>query len=61
MKLRVIKTVAIVSRIANSCIEQAVIVIIIVVSVKCAQWHKSSNKTIMSLIELLNVFKKEQT
>ena len=26
----------------NSCIEQVVIVIISVVSVKCEQWHRSS-------------------
>ena len=36
------KIVKVVSRIANSCVGQAVIVIIIVVSVKCEQWHKSS-------------------
>ena len=35
------ETIAVVSRIANSCVEQAVIVIIIVVLVKCEQWHKS--------------------
>ena len=29
------------SRIGNSCLEQAVIVVIIVVSVKCERWHKS--------------------
>ena len=29
------------SRIANSYVGQAVIVIIIVVSVKCEQWHKT--------------------
>ena len=34
--------VAVVSIITNSCVEQAVIVIISVVSVKCEQWHKSS-------------------
>ena len=30
------------SRITNSCVELAVIVTIIIVSVKCEQWHKSS-------------------
>ena len=36
------KIVAVVSRTANSYIGQAVIVIIIVTSVKCERWHKSS-------------------
>ena len=36
------KTIAVVSRIANSCVGQAVIVLIIIASVKCEQWHKSS-------------------
>ena len=31
-----------VSRITNSCVEQAVTVIVSVVSVKCEQWHKST-------------------
>ena len=35
------KTVAVVSRIANNCVVQAVIVTITVVSVRCEQWHKS--------------------
>ena len=35
MKLSVIKTVAVMSRIANSCVEQAVIAIIIGVSDNC--------------------------
>ena len=34
--------VTVVTRITNSCVEQAVIVIISVVSVKCEQWNKSS-------------------
>ena len=52
-KWRVNKTVAAVSRIANTCVEQAVIVIIIIVSVKCKQWLKSSanNKEILSEIK----------
>ena len=44
-------TVLIASTIANSCVGQAVIVIIIVVSVKCEQWHKSS-----AILNLLKVF-----
>ena len=36
------KIVAIVSRIANSCVGQSVTIIIIVVSVKREYWHKSS-------------------
>ena len=35
MKLRENKRVAAMSRIANSCVEQAVVVIVIVASVKC--------------------------
>ena len=35
MKLRENKRVAVASRIANSCVEQAIIVIVIVASVKC--------------------------
>ena len=31
----------VVCRIANTCVEQAAIVIIIVVSVKCEQWYKN--------------------
>ena len=42
VKLCAIKTVAVVNRIANSCGEQAVIVTIITLSVKCEHWHKSS-------------------
>ena len=44
------ETVAVVSKISNSCVGQAVIVIIIVVFVKCKQWHKSSanNKEFLS-------------
>ena len=38
--------VAVVSRITNSCAEQAVIVIISVVSVNCEQWHKSNENNI---------------
>ena len=34
--------VTVVSIITNSFVEQAVIVVISVVSVKCEQWHKSS-------------------
>ena len=36
------KTVAVVKIITNSYVGQAVIVVIIVVSVKCEQWHISS-------------------
>ena len=36
------KIVAVVSRIANSCVVQTVIVVIIIVSVKCELWRKSS-------------------
>ena len=35
----------VVSRISNSCVGQAVIVIISIVSVKCEQWHKSNENT----------------
>ena len=34
----------VVSKIANKCVEEAVIVIIIAVSIRCEQWHKSSAK-----------------
>ena len=44
MKLPVNKTIVVVSRIANSHIEQAVIVIVIVVY-KFEQWHKSLIET----------------
>ena len=37
----VLRQVAVVSRITNSCVEQVFSVIISVVSVKCEQWHKS--------------------
>ena len=52
------KTVAVVRRIANTCVEQAVVVIIIVVSVKCEQCHKSSanNKEFLSEIKHISVF-----
>ena len=56
MKLHAIKTVPVVIRIANSCVEQAVIFIIIVVSVKCEQWHKSSAENKDSLIETKQIF-----
>ena len=46
-KLRVNKTVAV----AYSCVEQAVIVIIIVVFVKFEQWHISSANNEDSLIK----------
>ena len=56
--MRVNKTIAVVSRTANTCIGQAVIVINIVVSVKCEQWHKSSanNKELLSEIKQIFVF-----
>ena len=43
------KIVAVVSKITNSCVAQAVIVIISVISVKCVQWHKSceNNKELL--------------
>ena len=46
----------IVSRIANSFAGQAVIVTIIVVSVKYEQWHKSSMKNKEFLNEIKPVF-----
>ena len=49
------KTVAVVSRITNSCVEQVVIVIISVVSVKCEQWHKNREK-INNLTEIEHIF-----
>ena len=57
-KLRVNKIVAVVSKIANSCVGQAVMVIIIVVSVKCEQWHKSrvNNKEYLSETKHISVF-----
>ena len=36
----------VVSRIANSCVEQAVVIIIIIVSVKSEQWFKSRDNNI---------------
>ena len=42
MRVKFKETVAVVSRITNSCVEQAVIVIICDASVKCERWHKSS-------------------
>ena len=50
------KIVAVVSRIANSCVGQAVIFIIIVVSIKCEQWHKSSANNKEFLSEIKNIF-----
>ena len=46
----------IVSRIANSCMEQKVIVTVIVVSVKCEQWHKSGENKIKSLTVTEHIF-----
>ena len=43
------------SRITNSCVEQAVIAIIGVVSVKREQWHKTRG-TIKNLIEIKHIF-----
>ena len=50
MKLHDIKRVGAVSRIENSCVKQAVIVTIIVVLVKCEEWHKVV-RTVVSLTE----------
>ena len=44
------------SRITNNCVEQALSVIISVVSVKCEQWHKSGERTIMNLTETKHIF-----
>ena len=54
----VVGTVAVASRIANSCVEQAVIVITIAVSVKCEQWHKSraNNKDLLNETKHVFVF-----
>ena len=48
----------VVSRIANSSVGQAVIVIIIVVSMKCEQWHRSNanNKEFLSETKQIFVF-----
>ena len=48
--------VVVVIRITNSCIEQAVIVVIIVVSVKYEQWHKNSENNEETLIETKRIF-----
>ena len=50
------ETVAVVSRISNSCVGQAVVVIIIVVSVKCEQWHKSNADNKLLLSEARRIF-----
>ena len=44
------------NRITNSRVEQAVIVIISVVSVKCEQWHKSRERTIKKETEIKHIF-----
>ena len=56
--MRVNRTIADVSRIANTCGRQTVIVIIIVVSVKCEQCDKSNanNKEFLSEIKHIFVF-----
>ena len=52
------KTVAVVSGIVNSYVGQAVIVVIIVVSIKCEQSHKSGehNKEFLSETKHMLVF-----
>ena len=49
------KTVVVVNRITNSCVGQAVIALIIVVSVQYEQWRKSSehNKQFLSEVKLI--------
>ena len=44
------------SRITNSCVEEAVIAIISVVSVKYQQWHKSRERRIKNLTEIEHIF-----
>ena len=47
----------VVSRIANSCVVQAVIVIIITVSAKCEQFHKrSENNKEFFVSEIKHIF-----
>ena len=49
------KRVAVVSRITNSCVEQAFGVVISVASVKCEQWHKTSENN-KNLTEIKHIF-----
>ena len=56
IKVRVYKKV--VSKITNRCVGQlfVIVVIVIVVSVMCEQWHKSSENYKESLIETKHIF-----